>query len=354
MGRHFGRSAQVALTTAFSLCDSPYRIVRIQSIFINVIYTHNQKQYNRTMPWISLTWAGILALIFLFPGDVSAFKPGSQNQLISPGSPTVPTYSGCGGVPSPPVYNEQYELELVELVNQKRSDLGIPPLKRVDTLDKAARYHAIDMGQDSYTEHDSYDRVGDGLEFQCGFGSRLLTYYSYQFQYWIGENIAAGQTTPRSVMDAWMGSPGHRANILSRDFTEIGVGFYSGGPYGYYWVQDFGRHDFESPLIINDEDASTASVDVTIYIYSFRYYVGDGQFENVDWQQMRLRNDDGGWTNWQSFQNSFSWTLADSPGDRCVCVELTGQHGTESSCDTIFYINPALLTEKIYIPVIIR
>ena len=49
-----------------------------------------------------------------------------------------------------------------------------------------------------------------------------------------------GQTSPEKVMESWMNSSGHRANILSSDFTLIGVGFYeSGGE--YYWVQNFGR-----------------------------------------------------------------------------------------------------------------
>ena len=57
----------------------------------------------------------------------------------------------------------------------------------------------------------------------------------------IGENIAAGQETPESVMAGWMTSPGHRANILNPAFKEIGVGFTrSNGQFGIYWVQVFG------------------------------------------------------------------------------------------------------------------
>src|SRR5207302_652516 len=57
-----------------------------------------------------------------------------------------------------------------------------------------------------------------------------------------GENIAAGQPDPQAVMTAWMNSPGHRANILFRGFTEIGIGVYSapGTRYGVYWTQEFG------------------------------------------------------------------------------------------------------------------
>src|SRR5919109_1185606 len=56
----------------------------------------------------------------------------------------------------------------------------------------------------------------------------------------IGENIAAGYPTPEAVVAGWMSSPGHRANILSPNFTEIGIGLAQGGKYGSYWTQDFG------------------------------------------------------------------------------------------------------------------
>jgi uncharacterized protein YkwD len=57
----------------------------------------------------------------------------------------------------------------------------------------------------------------------------------------IGENIAAGYPTPEAVVAGWMASAGHRANILSPNFTEIGIGLVSGsGTYGTYWAQEFG------------------------------------------------------------------------------------------------------------------
>ena len=52
------------------------------------------------------------------------------------------------------------------------------------------------------------------------------------------ENIAAGQRTPEEVVESWMNSPGHRANILG-DCKELGVGLALGGHYGYYWTQCF-------------------------------------------------------------------------------------------------------------------
>jgi uncharacterized protein YkwD len=56
----------------------------------------------------------------------------------------------------------------------------------------------------------------------------------------VAENIAAGQRTAPEVVDGWMNSPGHRKNILSRDVSQIGIGFATGGEYGTMWVQVFG------------------------------------------------------------------------------------------------------------------
>ncbi len=56
-----------------------------------------------------------------------------------------------------------------------------------------------------------------------------------------GENIAKGQRTPAEVMKGWMNSPGHRANILSSSYTEIGVGYVTDSNGTAYWVQHFIR-----------------------------------------------------------------------------------------------------------------
>ncbi len=71
-----------------------------------------------------------------------------------------------------------------------------------------------------------------------GSAGDRITAAGYRWSTW-GENIARGQQTPESVMDAWMNSPGHRANILNCDFKDLGVGVHiaSGGP---WWTQNFG------------------------------------------------------------------------------------------------------------------
>ena len=122
-----------------------------------------------------------------------------------------------------------------------------------------------------------------------------------------------------------MNSPGHRANILSPNFWEIGVGYAtaSGSTYYNYWTQDFGQRPGVYPLIINRDAASTDDQHVSLYIY--------GSF-----QQMRLKNDNGAWGNWQTFQNNVAWTIANGVGAHSVTAELQTGSTVVSSSDTIY------------------
>jgi hypothetical protein len=126
-----------------------------------------------------------------------------------------------------------FESEVIELVNAEREAQGLHPLVYDDRLAAAARDHSEDLGVQDYFSHTSLDgrTVGDRL-VEAGY------YYNTY-----GENIAAGQPTPEVVMNSWMASSGHRANILNPNFCDIGVGYVyvPGSTYGHYWTQDFGR-----------------------------------------------------------------------------------------------------------------
>lgn len=229
-------------------------------------------------------------------------------------------FSGCGGQIVAPI-NSDYEQQVVELVNAERAKEGLPPLKRTSHLDDAARYHAADMSHDSYFKHDTYDRDNGTLVYTCAWYTRINSYYSNMNG--LGENIAVGYTSPQYVMNAWMNSPGHKANILNEGFWEIGVGYYSGN----YWVQDFGRRSGVYPVVINNEAAQTDSPQVTLYLYG-------------SWAEMRLRNDDQPWTAWQSFQNTLSWRLPNIKGEHTVTVEMRSGSNNVISSDAI-YLNTA-------------
>ncbi|WP_024756644.1 CAP domain-containing protein [Streptomyces exfoliatus] len=118
--------------------------------------------------------------------------------------------------------------QVVALVNEERAKAGCGPLTANATLTSAAQGHSDDMAARDFFDHTNPDGAGPG-ERVTAAGYPWSTY---------GENIAMGQSTPEEVMDSWMNSPGHRANILNCDFKEIGIGIHSSG--GPYWTQVFG------------------------------------------------------------------------------------------------------------------
>ena len=120
----------------------------------------------------------------------------------------------------------KYEKEVVRLVNEQRARVGLKELKHNWELSRVARYKSQDMRDNKYFSHTS-PVYGTPFQMMKSFG---ITYRS------AGENIARGQTSPQAVVNAWMNSSGHRANILNSSFTEIGVGYVSDGR---YWTQMF-------------------------------------------------------------------------------------------------------------------
>jgi len=124
---------------------------------------------------------------------------------------------------------------VVDLTNAQRAQAGLPALRLNAKLSAAAYVHSRDMALNDYFNHTGFD------------GSKVTDRISAQGYHYLnaGENIAAGYATPEAVVEGWMKSPGHRANILYPDVKEIGVGFYflpndvGQAPYQYYWTQDF-------------------------------------------------------------------------------------------------------------------
>jgi len=146
-----------------------------------------------------------------------------------------------------PVYASQYDTELLQLTNAQRQSMGLTPLCLSSQLGQAAQFHAQDMADNNYFSHTGLD--GSQVWDRAGwFG---YTYYR------ISENIALGYNNPSAVMDGWMNSPGHRANLLDSEVTEIGFGYaYSySGDYGHYWVQVFGNPANGSTCSTNDNNS---------------------------------------------------------------------------------------------------
>ncbi|MEV4433176.1 CAP domain-containing protein [Streptomyces sp. NPDC049585] len=124
---------------------------------------------------------------------------------------------------------ESLRQQVVDLVNVQRRAAGCSPVRLNAQLTAAAQKHADDMARRHYFSHTAPDGTDPGKRISAA-GYRWASY---------GENIAYGQKTPASVMNAWMDSEGHRENILNCSFEEIGVGV-STAPDGPLWTQDFG------------------------------------------------------------------------------------------------------------------
>ncbi len=119
-----------------------------------------------------------------------------------------------------------WEQEVIRLVNVERAKNGLSPLAHNWELSRVARYKSQDMKDNGYFSHQS-PTYGSPFQMIKNFGISYRT---------AGENIAKGQATPQAVVDAWMSSAGHRANILNKSFTQIGVGYVASGR---YWTQMF-------------------------------------------------------------------------------------------------------------------
>jgi len=148
--------------------------------------------------------------------------PTKPTEPTTPTKPTTPSDNNNGN--SGQTENASFAQQVVDLVNQERGKAGLKPLTTQDNLTKVAAAKAADMRQNNYFDHQS-PTYGSPFDMMKQFGVS----YSYA-----GENIAKGQRTPAEVMNAWMNSEGHRKNIMSPNFTKIGVAYDNG-----YWVQEF-------------------------------------------------------------------------------------------------------------------
>ncbi|MFF1477572.1 sigma-70 family RNA polymerase sigma factor [Streptomyces sp. NPDC058301] len=133
------------------------------------------------------------------------------------------------GVPNSLAKHGSAAEQVIALVNTERAKNGCGPVTDNSQLATAAQRHSDNMAAQGFFDHTDPSGAGPGERIHAA-GYQWSTY---------GENIARGQQTPADVMNSWMNSPGHRANILNCAFKELGVGVHngSGGP---WWTQDFG------------------------------------------------------------------------------------------------------------------
>ena len=129
--------------------------------------------------------------------------------------------------PSAPAEVSAYAQEVARLVNLEREKAGLAPLQLDAQLSAAAQVRAEEI--DISFSHSRPDG-SSGFTVLKELG---ITYRA------VGENIAKGSPTPERVMQGWMGSSGHKANILNENFTAIGIGVYEDAAGVMHWVQLF-------------------------------------------------------------------------------------------------------------------
>ncbi len=155
--------------------------------------------------------------------EIISSNPQIANpSMIYPGQKlTVPTMQGI----------KSLESQVVKLVNAERAKQGLQPLTENWQLSRVARYKSADMATKNYFSHTS-PTYGSPFRMMESFGIKYSS---------AGENIAYGQKTPQQVMTAWMNSPGHRSNIMSPSYSQIGVGYATNKSGTAYWTQMFIR-----------------------------------------------------------------------------------------------------------------
>lgn len=148
-----------------------------------------------------------------------------QPELPDSSQPDRPDEEKPGNGSSQDSFAEQ----IVTLVNEERAKAGLSPLSLHNGAVNAAQIRAEEISrQFSHTRP-------DGSSFSTALAQAGVSHRSS------GENIAYGQNSPEQVMQSWMNSAGHRANILNPDYTSIGVGHYENAAGTDYWVQLFFR-----------------------------------------------------------------------------------------------------------------
>lgn len=183
--------------------------------------------------------------------------PGTYDVSVSPTTPAIatplpavsPSVAITSPVPSvaatPPTPTlaaapiPDFVQRVLNLTNQFRAANGLAPLQLNIELDAAALGHSQEMALNDYFDHNGLNGTTPASRMnQVGYSSSMY-----------GENIAAGYDTPEEVVQGWIDSPGHRANLLNPSFTEVGIGYYylandtGVNNYYSYWTQDFGSGD---------------------------------------------------------------------------------------------------------------
>jgi uncharacterized protein YkwD len=166
------------------------------------------------------------------PSTVATTGPAGTTAPTTPTATPTVTRPPRKTATAPPLRTlSDFENEVLRLTNAARVDEGCSALRMDSKLRTAARRHSNDMARFGYMSHTGRDGSGPAQRIRAA---------GYQITGAWAENIARGYPTPAAVMDGWLNSAGHRANILNCSLRAIGVGAVRSTGGRVYWTQDFG------------------------------------------------------------------------------------------------------------------
>ena len=189
------------------------------------------------MKWTAL-WSLVIigTMVTGCGGESGGQKPANQDTVTTDSAVRAAANNVCNDPLT------RYFSELRTLTNRARAEVNAPALQFSLQLGESAQKYAKEMATQDFFGH-----VGrNGSKFD-----ERIRATGYTGGY-IGENLAAGYDTPQQVFDNWMDSTGHRNNLLSKAFTEVGFGLYnqSSSSYGVYWAQNFGSGNSQKGIYI--------------------------------------------------------------------------------------------------------
>jgi len=209
--------------------------------------------------------------------------------------------------------------QVIEGTNQVRQSQGLPPLRYNPLLEQSAQAHSDAMAADDFFSHDNPTTGTSPSDRITAAG------YGWQAN---GENIAIGNLTAASVVEGWVNSPDHYANMINSGFTEIGIGIATSPTDATvtYWTQNFGNQFDNYPVVLNHEAYSTTETTVDGYAYA-----------PDDVIDMRISVNGNVVQDWQSFTPNFSVEIPAEAGEQSVMVELRTANETFTATDTILF-----------------
>lgn len=182
--------------------------------------------------WTYMRRALALSLVSIVVLAGCAGAPGAPAPTTIPAGPTPTTPTATSTTVPAGTATAAWVNEMLTRINAERATVGAAPLRLCTRLLNAAQLHSEDQAATSRMSHTGSN--GSTM-------SQRVEAAGYLGWTNLAENVAAGYPTVASVMDGWMGSPGHRTNLLSGSYEHVGVGRAASSSGALYWTQNFGR-----------------------------------------------------------------------------------------------------------------